>query len=321
MKVVRNAAVFLLIGALLFGLVQKVFVEKDSYPKYRAWKAAEDADILVLGNSHAENGIRAGALSGSLSESAGRELTVFNYAIYGMRMEQMYYFVKEIFKTHVPELVVLETYAFCPLADGDREILARRAFDVLPLSRNKVEAIDYCVTDDPVSFYVPFLKYHTRWEWLTAYDVRLLYDSSLWPVYGSDGSYEEAAMEDPGDGWFRQAVPGPEETRELTPSEKECLEKLLLLLEEEGVRLLFVSVPFKSQMGLDSMEQVKINNYLREHYVDGSRVDLLDMNLLWEELDFGYGDLYNDGHVNESGADKVTECLLAYLREGYQMGQ
>lgn len=80
-------------------------------------------DVLVLGNSHAENGIRAGALSGSLSESAGREVTVFNYAIYGMRMEQMYYFVKEIFRTHVPDLIVLETYAFCPLADGDREIL------------------------------------------------------------------------------------------------------------------------------------------------------------------------------------------------------
>ncbi len=123
MKVVRDVAAFLVIGALLLGLAQTVFVEKDSYPKYRAWKAAEDVDVLVLGNSHAENGIRAGALSDSLSESAGREVTVFNYAIYGMRMEQMYYFVKEIFRTHVPDLIVLETYAFCPLADGDREIL------------------------------------------------------------------------------------------------------------------------------------------------------------------------------------------------------
>ena len=123
MKVVRDVAAFLVIGALLLGLAQTGFVEKDSYPKYRAWKAAEDVDVLVLGNSHAENGIRAGALSDSLSESAGREVTVFNYAIYGMRMEQMYYFVKEIFRTHVPDLIVLETYAFCPLADGDREIL------------------------------------------------------------------------------------------------------------------------------------------------------------------------------------------------------
>lgn len=317
MKRVGNAAVFLLIGALLFGVVQTVLLEKSSYPKYRAWKAAEDVDVLVLGNSHAENGIRAGTLSEGLSESAGRELTVFNYAVYGMRMEQMYYFVKEIFKTHVPDLIVLETYAFCPLADTDREILARRAFDVFPLSRNKVEAINYCVTDDPVSFYVPFIKYHTRWEWLTPSDVRLLYDSSLWPSYGGNGSYDGTEMTDSEDGWFRQEIPGPEELREITPSEKECLEKLLLLLEEEHVRLLFVSVPFKSQMGLSSIEQVKINNYLREHYVNGSTVDMLDMNRLWTELDFGYEDLYNEGHVNTGGADKVTDCLLEYLRENF----
>ena len=321
MKTVRNAAVFLLMGALLSSVVQTVFLEKSSYPKYRAWKNAEDVDVLVLGNSHAENGIRAGTLSGSLSEGAGRDLTVFNYAVYGMRMEQMYYFVKEIFKTHVPDLIILETYAFCPLAESDREILARRAFDVFPLSRNKVEAIDYCVSDDPVSFYLPFVKYHTRWEWLTPGDVRILYDNSLWPVYGGNGSYDETEMTDPEDGWFRQEIPDPEELREITPSEKECLEKLLLLLEEEHVRLLFVSVPFKSQMGLDSIEQVKINNYLREHYANGDTVDMLDMNRLWTELDFGYGDLYNEGHVNAGGADKVTGCLLEYLRGRYFWGE
>lgn len=47
MKRVGNAAVFLLIGALLFGAVQTVLLEKSSYPKYRAWKAAEDVDVLI----------------------------------------------------------------------------------------------------------------------------------------------------------------------------------------------------------------------------------------------------------------------------------
>ncbi|WP_300714379.1 hypothetical protein [uncultured Acetatifactor sp.] len=41
MKVVRDVAAFLVIGALLLGLAQTVFVEKDSYPKYRAWKATQ----------------------------------------------------------------------------------------------------------------------------------------------------------------------------------------------------------------------------------------------------------------------------------------
>lgn len=173
MKAARKAAVFLLIGTFLFNVIQAVLMEKTSYPKYRAWKNVENVDVVVLGNSHADNGIRAGTLSDELSVSSGESLTVFNYAVYGMRMEQMYYFVKEIFKIHVPKLVILETYAFCPLADGDREILARRAFDVFPLSKNKVEAIDYCVFNEHASYYVPLMKYHTRWEELTAYDIQL----------------------------------------------------------------------------------------------------------------------------------------------------
>ncbi len=315
MKAARKAAVFLLIGTFLFNVIQAVLMEKTSYPKYRAWKNAENVDVVVLGNSHADNGIRAGTLSDELSVSSGESLTVFNYAVYGMRMEQMYYFVKEIFKIHVPKLVILETYAFCPLADGDREILARRAFDVFPLSKNKVEAIDYCVFNEHASYYVPLMKYHTRWEELTAYDIQVLHDDRLWPFCGSNGVYDGTVLEDPGDGWFTQEVPPLDETREITPSEKECLEKLLLLLEKEQVQLLFVSVPFKAQMGISSIEQVKINNYLRKHYVNGSTVRMLDMNRRWEELDFGYGDLYNAGHVNTYGADKVTACLWTYLKK------
>lgn len=74
MRVVRRTAaltVFLLIGGFLFNFLQAAFVEKSSYPQYRAWKAGEDIPVVVLGNSHADNGIRAGDLSLALSESAG----------------------------------------------------------------------------------------------------------------------------------------------------------------------------------------------------------------------------------------------------------
>lgn len=311
---VRKAAAFLAAGCLLFSLAQALLVEKDSsYVKYRGWLAAEDVDILILGNSHANGGFRAEDISDDLC--AGGDISVFNYAVYGMRMEQMYFFVREVLKTHVPELIVLETYAFCPLADEHREILARRAFDVFPLSLNKIEAIRYCVLEDRASFYIPLIKYHTRWKELSSNDLRLLYDESTWALAGGNGSRSDKTCGDPGDGWFLQAP--PEETREITPTERECLEKLLALLEEKDIPLLFVSVPFKIQMDLDSLEQIKINNYLRENYVNGDTVRLLDMNRMWRELDFGYDDLSNEGHVNAAGADKVTACLVEYLRENY----
>lgn len=315
-KIVRKAAAFFLIGCLLFTFLNALLVDKYSYPEYRGWKAAENVDILILGNSHAGGGFCAEDMSAELC--AGGGISVFNYALYGMRMEQMYFFVKEILKTHVPDLIVLETYAFCPLADEHREILARRAFDVFPLTLNKIEAIRYCVLEDRASYYAPIMKYHTRWKELSPRDFRLLYDRETWTLTGGNGnSGVEMLCPDPGDGWFQQTP--PEDIREITPTEKECLEKLLALLEERNIPLLFVSVPFKVQMDLNSMEQVKINNYLRENYVNGDTVRLLDMNRMWRELDFDYDDLSNEGHVNASGADKVTGCLVEYLKENYDL--
>lgn len=311
-RVLVKTGVFLLIFALLFGLCKHLFVEKTAYGKYRAWKRAENVDILILGNSHADNGLRAQDMSAALSEQTGEDITVFNYAIAGMRMEQMYFFAEEIFKTHMPDLVVMETYAFVELLDENREVLARLAFDAYPLSVNKIRGVNYCVKEDQASYYLPIIKYHTRWKELTLSEMELLWDESRWPVYGSNGIASPGTLEDPGDGWFTQAV--PEEEQALTPSEEECFQWFLALLEEKDIPLVLVSLPFKQQMGQDSLEQVKINNYLRNHYVDGDRVQLLDMNRMWAELDFSYDDLYDEGHSSVSGADKVTACLLDYLR-------
>lgn len=311
-KVIVKTMTFLLIGAILFGLCERVLLEKSSYQKYQGWKRVEDPDVLILGNSHAENGLRAGTMSQVLSEAAGGQVRAFNYAIFGMRMEQLYFFAKEVFKTHVPDVVVVETYVFCPLADEHRDILARRAFDVFPLSANKVEAINYCVGKNQANYLIPFISYHTRWKELSKEDFTFLYDDTLWPLYGSEGTGSQERCPDPGDGWFDQAP--PQEERALTATEEECLERFLDLLEENGVELVFVSLPFRQQMGLDSMEAVKINNYLRAHYVNGETVKLLDMNRMYQELDITYDDLLDEGHVNRYGADKVTACLLDYLK-------
>lgn len=65
-KTVRKAAAFLLIGGFLFTFLNALLVEKASYTKYRGWKTAENVDILILGNSHADDGFRAADMSSEL---------------------------------------------------------------------------------------------------------------------------------------------------------------------------------------------------------------------------------------------------------------
>lgn len=317
--------VFLLIFLSIFSLLQELFVEKTSYWKWKNYNRQEAVDVLVLGNSHADNALAPYYMAKTLSEMEEENIHVFNFSVYGMRMEQMYFFAKDILKIHTPDLIVIETYAFCPLADEHREILARRAFDVMPLTVNKIRGIQYSILEDNKwSYYIPFMKYHTRWKELRNSDFRLIFDDDS-VIYSGVGTPNEFGQTnppicaDPGDNYFGQDTALINEQRELTETEKECLEKILELLGEKHIPLLFVSVPYKRQLGLNSIEQIKINNYIRDKYVNDDTVQMLDMNRMWKELDISYNDLVDEGHVNYIGAEKATKCLLQYMEENYDL--
>ncbi len=308
-----KAVVFLCVGAFLLIQLNSIFLEKSSYPKYRNFQAQENIDVLILGNSHADNGIDPQILEQRYEEARGKTISVFNYSIYGMRVEQMSFFLEEALKTHVPKVILLETFAFLPLEDEHREILARRAFDMLPLNGSKVEAVSYCVPEeDKWSYYFPFLKYHTRWKELTAEDIRMVYRENAWKTQGKTAAYVDKVMEQTDD-YFETDLSGLTETRAITETERESFQKILDLADAHGIQLLLVSIPFKEQLGLDSREMVKINNYLKEQYENGGSIQLLDLNRSWKELSFGYEDLYEAGHCNRNGAEKVSGALGDYL--------
>lgn len=61
--------------------------------------------------------------------------------------------------------------------------------------------------------------------------------------------------------------------------------------------------------------------HTENHSIYFSDMLLLDMNLFWDELDFGYGDLSNEGHCNASGAAKVTAFLAEYIIDNYNIAE
>lgn len=304
--------VFLLVGGILFWGISNVLLEKSTYDKYRNYMVQEDVDILILGSSHSNGGIAPDIMRDWFQENKEMNVSIYNYSIWGMRIEQMNYFFKEALKTQTPDVLILETFSFVPIADEHREILARRAFDMLPLSLNKIEAIQYCVNEDYLSYYIPFIKYHTRWKELSSKDIQLLYDETLWENSGTVCAYQEGEMEEEDD-YFTVDLSSCSDIQEITPTQEESFEEILETAEEKNIKVILVSVPFKNQLGMDSIEMVKINNYLKDNYVDDENVFMLDMNRMYKELDFSYKDLYNEGHVNTVGAYKVTECLLEYM--------
>ena len=66
------------------------------------------------------------------------------------------------------------------------------------------------------------------------------------------------------------------------------MDSILETAEKNGIKVLFLSVPYKVQMSLPSTELIQYNNYIRENYVDGENVFLLDMNAMMNSLGWGY---------------------------------
>lgn len=318
-KYILKFLIFFIIGLVLFRCISMIFVEKSSFAKYKNYKAQNNVDILILGSSHSAVGINVVQLQDAISQT-GCQIDAFNYSIYGMRIEQMYFFMQEILKEQNPSLIIIDTFSFVPIAEEHREILARRAFDAFPFSFNKQEAIQYLITEDRWSYYVPFIKYHSRWKELTADDFRMLYDQTTWAGAGIGGNGSEVSM-DKIDDYFDTDTSLVTEMQPINTTEKECFEKILSLAEEKDIKILLTTVPFKEQMGMDSLQLIQINNYLRKEYVEDSDMQLLDMNLSWDEMDFGYGDLMNEGHCNASGAVKTTDLLAEYIITNYDIAE
>lgn len=317
-----KSVAFLLILLSFFSIAEDVFIRKDNWGKYQNYKAQSSIDILILGNSHANRGIGSKRIKDNLEEEYSEKVTVFNYNVDGVCMQQILYLFQELLEHQTPNLVILETYVFRPLGDEERDLLAHLSFDPLPLNKNKVEAINYCVYKNKWQHYIPFIKYHTRWKELERDDFKVFGDCGNWINSGTitwGDRFPEQICENPGDNYFNKTIPGPTEYRELQSQQQECLDQFIALLRENDVQLLFVSVPYKRQKGLNSIEQIKINNYLRDNYVDNRSIQMLDMNCMWKELDFDYKDLYDEGHVNGYGAEKTTKRIIQYLKENYDL--
>ena len=69
-----------------FNIFQTILLDKNSYGKWRSFNEQEKVDILVLGNSHADNGIGVYHMAENIKETYGGKLIAFNYALYGMRI-------------------------------------------------------------------------------------------------------------------------------------------------------------------------------------------------------------------------------------------
>lgn len=266
-------------------------------------------DVVFLGSSHMNGAINPNELWGKYG------ITGFNFATGGEPIDVTYYLLKEIMKNHDKPLVVVDLYYLGLTGEFGEEGYVRYVMDSMKLSLNKIDAVIHC-TPRPLwaSYLVPVMKYHSRWNELTQYDFEK--DKSAY--------YEKGfvAERDPF-GHDTTVINATEEKGQLPPKSAYYLNKIIELSKKDGFKLVFMNAPYDytvtNQSGNWVMEPKKMFNKVAE-ISKQNNIPFINYCDKFDDLNFDFkADMFNAGHLNVTGANKVTDNLGKFLKDEYKL--
>ncbi len=307
-----KAVLFLILALACLYLVGLLVERKTSYIKNEMFfrEAARDhIDVFFLGSSHVINGIN----PVQLYEEQG--VASYNLGGYGSVLLSSYWQFRLALPYTKPDLVVVDAY----MLENDIRTIDDPASNVssdelhlnidrFPLSRTKIAAVTDMIADRGIQlqYLVDYSIYHDRWKELNAEDFgRITGSAGLNRLMGAELMYEihsaEFAWQEFPYGTLEQETVSTAYLRRLI---EECLSR--------GIRVAVVTVPYLAmQDGQDAAHTAAVIcaeygvPYLNMLEIPG----LIDIN----------ADLFDSGHLNASGARKVTTYLGDWLTGNFDL--
>lgn len=321
---------FVLIFIMLFSYVQDIFELKGScYGKYECYQREEknSIDAIYLGNSRVNRSLNPLIID----EIAG--IRSFNMGVQGLRAPHVYYRLLDALKTQKPKLVVIESSVCNPSKESLEESYIQRTFLSLPFSPLKVKGAIDLGKDLNMTAEVmfPLLRFHGRFREIDTIDY--IYNMDVNPAYPYDAQVSEEIMnvsrgyqpyptdkvlKDNGKHIFDKDFSGITDVTAPDEEAEKYFRKFVETAEEAGAQVLIISIP-SADKGSTADKTIPILNYFRQVYADDPSVNFLDFNVLYDELDFGYSDMHNVGHVNRTGSRKISTYLGQFIRDNYSL--
>lgn len=318
-RFIEKSIVFLCILCIcvkwVFQLIVPKFFCDNAWPTTSTYlgfyqMAENSIDVLCFGSSHAA------------SFFLPQEL----YNIYGIRSYNLgceqqnlitsYFWLKEALRFQKPKVVLLDCYILFDYRPEEplnsAESCTRKAFDYMHWSLVKKEAVNtICKLDEnqsELSYYLPNIRYHTRWKELSENDFTYLEKSSQYELkgYAPFSHYGRNQNFVP----FEQGL--SEEKIEMVPLMKEYLEKITQLCAQENISLILIKTP-------STYQNIGKYNTIQQ-YAATHNLAFIDFNekTVYEECNYRFEqDNSDNGHGNLWGAQKITNYIGKYLINNY----
>lgn len=308
LQLIKGAAFFALL-IVAIALTTHVLMRKESYTRYGAFLSSPQADVLFLGNSHGVSAI----YPMELWRDYG--ITAYNLCGYGDTLTVSYWTLEMALERMTPRLVVVDVddIALPNKTPKSSEDLHTN-LDAFPLSSAKLRALwdlmhDPEETDDvgrryrDIAWEYVFTlgKYHGRWSELTPSDFMpqtpglgrgAEYGIGVSPPAAYDIIDERQRAE--GIGWGYDS-----------------LRRIAKVCRARGIELLLIHLPFPAEES--RQEEANAVWPIAEEY----GVDFIDFVALDNVSDYNTDMRDENGHLNASGARKVTDYLGRFIREHF----
>lgn len=306
-KRVVTSILMVVISMVVLILLQELFM-----PKYitsiqegnlieEYYKEEKDHDVIVIGDCE----VFANVSPITLWEKYG--ITSFIRGSAQQLVWQSYYLLEEVLQYEKPEVVIFNVLAL-KYNEPQNEAYNRLTLDGMRLSKAKLRSMKASMMEeeDAISYLFPFLRYHSRWNALTAEDFRYWFSKKQVSHNGYLMRVDTKPV---------TSIPSSRKLAnyQFGDNAYEYLDKMAKLCKENGIQLMLIKSPSVYPHWYEEWDEQMVA-YAKEN-------DLVYVNFLdyVDDMEIDYTkDTYDSGlHLNLAGAEKFTTFLGQMLVEKY----
>ena len=223
---------------------------------------------------------------------------------------QSYYLLEDALRYETPDVVVFNVLSLM-YNEPQNEAYNRMALDGMRWSKSKWNAIkaSMCDGENMIDYIFPILRYHSRWNELTAEDFKYWFKKDL---VSYNGFYLRTEIMPAGD--FPPARPLADYN--FGDKAMKYLDKMTELCKEKGIHLVLIKSPSLYPHWYDEWDE-NMEKYAEEHGI--TYINML--KIAESEIGIDYSlDTYDAGlHMNVTGAEKCSDYLGKILKEKYSL--
>lgn len=246
-------------------------------------------------------------------------ITTYNFAAHRQEPGTSYYYLRQMFETQSPKVVVVDFYMNgVEKLDADEKSAAHYNFDFMKKDLIRAQAIWDRTGENRLETYFPIILYNQRWKELSKDDLLfqpVRHDFLKGSFLYMDENHWEGSFRNPDEALPEYIL--PDETIH-------WLNAIQQLCEEHDCECLFMKTPvvISGYDKFSKMSETEFYAYIEalSKYCNEHNMAFLDTNKYIQDMGLNYkNDFVDNIHLNWNGQQKFSAFLGKYLQETYHL--